>query len=291
MLISIQHSLRYDYDRPVTLDPLTLRLTPRQDTTQRLINHTISVMPTPEGQAWAIEQAGTSARTLWFSGQHRTLTIAVSSTVQTLRSNPFDAIITHAPARTLPVAYPEPVLHQLAPYLAACDSPEGLSAVRDWSNALADQASHETLSFLTRLTQQIHADFHIINRPTGDPFPPAQTLEQRTGACRDVAILFIAACRCHGIAARFVSGYSLHHPPETTEHELHAWAEAYLPGTGWRGYDPSLGLAAADGHIPLASAPDHRLAAPTTGTFRSLGFAESTLTYNIQISAADPAQS
>jgi transglutaminase-like putative cysteine protease len=99
-------------------------------------------------------------------------------------------------------------------------------------------------------------------------------------------MLFVEACRSLGLACRFVSGYSMHHPPEVSEHELHAWAEVYLPGAGWRGYDPSLGLAVADGHVVLAATPDHRLAAPVTGRFRGTG-ATSQMGYDLTVRAAD----
>jgi transglutaminase-like putative cysteine protease len=80
----------------------------------------------------------------------------------------------------------------------------------------------------------------------------------------------------------------MHHPPEVSEHELHAWAEVYLPGGGWRGYDPSLGLAVADGHVVLAAAPDHLLAAPVSGRYRGTGVA-STMRYTVELRTAESA--
>src|SRR5262249_17936328 len=90
---------------------------------------------------------------------------------------------------------------------------------------------------------------------------------QRQGACRDLAVLFIDACRCLGIAARFVSGYQEGYG-STAKQDLHAWAEVYLPGAGWRGYDPTHGLAVADRHGAVAAAPDPLNAAPVTATYR-----------------------
>jgi transglutaminase-like putative cysteine protease len=138
---------------------------------------------------------------------------------------------------------------------------------------------------MMHLADTIHHGFHHVGRPDGDPQTPAETLAGRTGACRDTAMLYVEACRSLGMAARFVSGYSMHHPPEVSEHELHAWAEVYLPGGGWRGYDPSLGLAVADGHVVLAAAPDHRLAAPVSGRYRGTGVA-STMRYTVELRTA-----
>jgi transglutaminase-like putative cysteine protease len=98
-------------------------------------------------------------------------------------------------------------------------------------------------------------------------------------------MLYVEACRSLGLAARFVSGYSMHHPEEVSEHELHAWAEMYLPGAGWRGYDPSLGLAVADGHVVLTAAPDHQLAAAFSGSYRGTAIGSS-MRYAVEVRTA-----
>lgn len=285
MFIRVRHQIRYVYDRPVFIEPKTIRLTPKQDSAQRLLAHALSITPTPAGQTDTIEQDGTVARIAWFSEEHATLTIEVDSIVQTLRENPYDGIVIHQPATTLPVEYP-PVMREA---LGLAEPSTVDPSVRAWSDERAAAAGRGTLKFLLELTDWIHQNCRMNARTDGEPFTPEQTLAERCGACRDVAMLFVAACRAQGIAARFVSGYSLHHPPETTEHELHAWAEVYLPGLGWRGYDPSLGLATADGYIVLATAPDHWLAAPTTGTYRGTGVGSS-LSYEIEISSAETAE-
>jgi transglutaminase-like putative cysteine protease len=157
--------------------------------------------------------------------------------------------------------------------------------VTAWAETLAAEVGGDTGTLLIHLADTIHHDFHHVGRPEGEPMTAEQTLADRTGACRDTAMLYVEACRSLGLAARFVSGYSMHHPEEVTEHELHAWAEVYVPGGGWRGYDPSLGLAVADGHVALTSAPDHRLAAAVSGSYRGTGI-ESTLTYGVVVTAA-----
>ncbi|MCT0213970.1 MULTISPECIES: transglutaminase family protein [unclassified Synechococcus] len=278
MLIRIHHTLQFHYDRPVFLEPMTVRLSPRQDATQQRLLHSLKVCSAPAGTAWIIEPDGNEAAVLWFSEERENLQLTAESEVSTLRVNPFDWILTDPRAQRLPLDY-EPAL---AASLAPARLDEATPAVRAWAEGLALAVDRSTTAFLTHLVDSIHTTFHHIGRLDGDPQTPDQTLETRTGACRDTAMLFVAASRTQGLAARFVSGYSIHHPPEVTEQELHAWAEVYLPGGGWRGYDPSLGLAVADGHIGLAAAPDHRLAAPVVGTYRGTGVG-STMRYMINL--------
>ncbi len=283
MLIRIRHSLHFNYDRPVFLEPMTLRLTPRQDSTQRLLSHTLRLTDEPAGSCRVLEPDGNNALVLWFLQERASFVIDLETEVETLRDNPFDWIVTHPGAQLLPVHYPEAEAASLAPCLVAVATP----AVRDWADGMATEVEHSATGFPMRLADEIHNTFHHVGRPDGEPLTPEQTLESRCGACRDTAMLFVAACRSQGLAARFVSGYSIHHPPEVTEHELHAWAEVYLPGGGWRAYDPSLGLAVADGHVALAAAPDHRLAAPVSGTYRGTRVG-SRLRYLIEVVAFDP---
>ncbi|TVQ61521.1 MAG: transglutaminase family protein [Phycisphaerales bacterium] len=283
MRIHIRHDTRYTYDRPVFIEPTSVRLTPREDATQRLIRHEITFDPPPEGVSECVAHDGSTERILWFSGERAAITIHATSIVETLRANPFDYIITHAPARELPVSYPPAMRDALAAYTAGAPAHESVVA---WSERYAAETGRDTAAFLMRLAEVVHGSFHVIERLDGDPFDAAATLEGREGACRDVAMLYVEACRVQGLAARFVSGYSVHNPPETTQHELHAWAEVYLPGGGWRAFDPSLGLAVADGHVALTSGPDHRLAAPVTGSYRGTG-ASSALAYDIHIRAED----
>ena len=321
MLLSIRHHLRYVYGRPVFLEPMTLRLTPKQDCSQQLLEHSLRLNAAPAGSS-AIQAAdGSGALVCWFLEERDQLEITMEARVRTLRTNPFDWIITFAPAQQLPARYPAAEAAALAAYLDpplgasqqdSCQTqqqlplaaPLGLGpgsgerpvegpaegpvggTVAAWAAELAAAVEHNTTAFLMQLADRIHHDFQHVGRFEGEPMAPEQTLSGRSGACRDTAMLFVAACRSQGLAARFVSGYSIHHPPEVTEHELHAWAEVYLSGAGWRGYDPSLGLAVADGHLVLATAPDHILAAPVTGTYRGTGVT-STMTYALTVKALD----
>lgn len=282
MLFRIRHELHYTYERQVFLEPMTLRLTPRQDATQRLREHGLTVREAPDGETHIVDAEGSDAAVFWFNQERDRLSIEVEMVVETLRHNPFDWIITHKGAQRLPVAYPEIEANALVSACSGSVSP----LVQAWAQELANAVDHSSTDFLMHLADTIHSGFHHVGRPDGDPMTPEQTLATRTGACRDTAMLYMAACRSQGLAARFVSGYSMHHPPEVSEHELHAWAEVYLPGGGWRGYDPSLGLAVADGHVVLAAAPDYRLAAPVTGRYRGTGV-DSQMRYVVTLSV-DP---
>ena len=296
MLLSIRHHLRYVYGRPVFLEPMTLRLTPKQDCSQQLLEHSLRLEAEPAGSSAIQEADGSGALVCWFSEERDQLEITMEAKVRTLRPNPFDWIITFAPAQRLPARYPAAEAAALVAYLAppmgfgpgpvAGDWEGEEGSVATWAAEQAAAVEHNTTAFLMQLADRIHHDFQHVGRFEGEPMAPEETLAGRSGACRDTAMLFVAACRSQGLAARFVSGYSIHHPPEVTEHELHAWAEVYLSGAGWRGYDPSLGLAVADGHLVLATAPDHRLAAPVTGTYRGTGVT-STITYALSVRALD----
>jgi transglutaminase-like putative cysteine protease len=283
MLFHIRHQLTYAYGRPVFLEPTTLRLTPRHDASQRLLRHRLEILPTPAGLSRVLEPDGTDAIVSWFADTHPELTITMEAVVETLRINPFDWILTDPGVRTLPAVYSDAVALSLAPCLATDGAHPAVAA---WARALADEVKGDSATFLMHLADHIHHGFVHIGRLEGDPFSPSDTLLERQGACRDTAMLFVEACRAVGLASRFVSGYSMHHPPEVSEHELHAWAEVYLPGAGWRGYDPSLGLAVADGHVALAATPDHRLAAPVTGSYRGTGV-PSDMRYALTVRAAE----
>jgi transglutaminase-like putative cysteine protease len=268
----------------VFLEPTILRLTPRSDPAQQVIHHVLTVTPQASGSSRVLEANGGEAVILWFDALQDSLSIEVDLVVRTLRVNPFDWIVTAPAAQRLPATYPTSESRSLAPCLAGSEPIAG--SVGRWAADLAAEVGGSTTRFLSHLADTIHHGFHHIGRPDGEPLAAADTLASRTGACRDTAMLYVQACRSLGLAARFVSGYSMHHPEEVSEHELHAWAEVYLPGGGWRGYDPSLGLAVADGHVVLTAAPDHQLAAPVSGSYRGTGV-DSSMHYAVEVRSAE----
>jgi transglutaminase-like putative cysteine protease len=284
MLFHIKHTTRYRYSKAVFCEPLIVRLRPREDGSQRLIRYHLTVDPQPVGQCEYLDVEGNSATQCWFNVPTCTLLITTNCVVETLRINPFDYLL-ETGAMELPVRYRPESRAALAPYQAHEQPPDGV--VVEFANEILSSAKRQTIVFLTKLCGWIAGSFHKEIRPEGDPLPPEVTLAKRSGSCRDLAVLFIEACRAVGLAARFVSGYQGALDDDGDRH-LHAWAEVFLPGAGWRGYDPGQGLAVADQHVVVASGLTPLAAAPSTGTFRGTGVT-STLESQIVIRTSDSA--
>lgn len=259
MRVALTHSTIYRYDAPVNLEPHTVRLRPRHDASQRLVSYAITVLPEPAGWSLCLDQDGNVISEIRFSQPVQHLTVESTFEVETLRENPFDYLVRGPGMFGLPAWYSEPVQQALAPYL----QPAG--AIQAFAADLGRGAS--PVSFLTALNDHIHNHFRYEARDEGEPRTAEETLREGSGSCRDLAVLFSEAARTMGIAARFVSGYEVS-DSAGNETNMHAWSEVYLEGGGWRGYDPSSGLAVSTSHVAVAAAADPRLAAPITGTYR-----------------------
>ena len=277
MRISVDHTTVYRYSAPVFLEPHIVRLRPREDALQRLESWALDISPTPRGRTECLDQDGNTVVRAWFDGLTPELSLHSWFTLETLRENPFNYLLT-AQDLKLPLEYTPVLRAPLVPFLRHDHSP----AIRAFAQSLADETGWQTLPFLAALNQRLFAATRQVIRQTGAPLSAEVTLREREGSCRDLAVLFCAACRVVGIAARFVSGYE--RDASLTENgDLHAWAEVFLEGAGWSGYDPSRSLAVAASHVAVAAASDPLLAAPVSGTFR--GLAVATLAYSISMQA------
>lgn len=279
MKYDVQHQISWRYDQPVFVEPMTVRLRPRCDGSLILREWQLTFAPQPAGVCQSLDALGNAVSLVWFDQRHETLAVTASSSLVLSRDNPFDYLLTSHNPHRLPLNYDDSHHDWLLPYRRRVRADDRIDR---WANQLA-LANGETQSFLLSLASAMFTEFERTRREDGPVFSPPATLQSRRGACRDLAVLFIDACRSVGIASRFVSGY-VYETGRKGSCDLHAWAEVYLPGAGWRGYDPSLGLAVADRHIPLAAAPEPDDAAPTTGTFRGT-CAQSTMKYEVQIRA------
>lgn len=278
MNFRIEHRITYRYARPVIIEPMTIRLRPRTDGVQRLIRSECTLTPVPLKTTAILDVFGNAAIQLSFSGVHLELVVEVDSEVECVQVNPFDYLTLDSRALHLPAHYDDRVTRALASYLDRRD-PNG--AIDQWASKVAAKVHHHTQPFLLHLTEQINRDFTSETRYDGSPNSPGETLKSQRGACRDLAVLFMDACRSQGIATRFVSGY-VYEPDRTHGSELHAWAEVYIPGGGWRGYDPTLGIAVSDSHIPVATGPEAEWAAPTEGCYIGTG-SDSTIQYEVTV--------
>lgn len=286
MRYRIQHHTHYRYSQPVTLKPHVLRLRPRSDGSQTLTHFQVTIQPTPETQADLLELDGNGAIAAWF-GPHQTtsLVITTSSEVETHRENPF-AYLAEPWAVTVPLDYPSSLAAQLYPYLSSPFYPAPAPAISTLAHEIVHEVRGNVGLFLTTLTQRIYNTCQYTVRESGDPLPAGVTWSQKLGSCRDFTSLFMEACRSIGLAARFVSGYEAG-DPNIVERDLHAWAEVYIPGGGWRGFDPTHGLAVADRHIALVASPFPKLAAPVTGATQEGGRVPSSLETKVTMTILD----
>lgn len=258
------HHTRYDFDRPVFLEPHLIRLVPRGDAGQRLGALRIDVDPVPDGKTLLTDLSGNTVLSIWFSGQTRHLDVTVAAGVELFRENPFDYLL-DARSGVLPVPLAPAEAREAASCLVPVPMPrataEGLAERLRRDGADTPQAF--ALALLGAMTERLA----VVTREEPGILSPDALLARGEGACRDLTVCFMAASRHVGIPARFVSGYH-EGDPEREDCELHAWAELWMPGGGWRGFDPSLGLAVADRHVVVAAAPDPEGAAPVSGTYR-----------------------
>lgn len=262
MRYDIVHKTRFTYASPVSLDQLVVRLQPRNSFDQRLVNFSIRCDPMPARHTHCLDLHGNIRHWFWFNEQHRDLTLTTRSVVDCLVDNPFDFIVVDDSVENLPAKYEEPV-HSATEHYRRRQSPNPV--VDALARQVRLECENRTIRFLSDLARHMRANIRHITRPHGEPWSPTKTLERGEGACRDTAMLYIDACRAVGLAARFVSGYAFD-AVDDSRRELHAWAEVYLPGAGWRGYDPTTGLAVSNRHIALAASPTAGYAAPTEGT-------------------------
>ena len=288
MHYKVTHTTHYQYSQAVRLRPHTLLLCPRSDGTQQLEQFKVNISPSPEQQTYFLDINGNTCLKIGFREELSQLKIRTTSQVITRRENPFD-YLSEPWAVSFPIDYPSSLTAQLRPYLAVLPE-QGLDSanmptVMEMAHSIRQKANGNVGQFLTQLTQTIQSTCDYQQRLEGPARLPAVTLSQRSGTCRDFAVLFVAVCRAVGIAARFVSGYQEGDPEGP--HDLHAWAEAYVPGGGWRGFDPTLGLAVGDRHIALAAAIDPKQAGPVIGKLYPGQKAETSLESHIELVILD----
>ena len=271
MFLRLVHLTRYDYSEPVSFAPHALYLRPRENARQRVHHYALEVTPTARRIATndALDNALDWA---FFAPENPATKLEFRSDllVETLNSNPLDFFLKPT-ALTFPFRYDAAERAALAPCLAPCPDSPGPDLLQAWLGQHIPEVPAETVPFLMALNAAVHRTLVYTPRDEQAIQSAAETLARGSGSCRDFAVLLIELCRAQGLAARFVSGY-LYEPAATgasppLSPSMHAWAEVYLPGAGWRGLDPTRNIFCDDTFVPIAHAPIAESVNPIQGTF------------------------
>jgi uncharacterized protein (DUF2126 family)/transglutaminase-like putative cysteine protease len=270
--VALHHRTQYRYDKAVALGPQIIQLRPAPHGRTTILSYSLRVTPSDYILNWQFDPLGNHLARVILPNKTNEFVVEVDLIADLTPFNPF-AFFLEPGFETYPFEYPPDVARNLEPYLSV--GPAG-PLFRAFVKSLPG-GKQGTVDFLVGLNQRVRDEINYETRMEHGVQTCEQTLAQRTGSCRDSAWLLVQACRYLGMAARFVSGYliqlvaeeqALDGPSGPTEDsaDLHAWAEVFLPGAGWIGMDPTSGLLAGEGHIPLVCTPSALQAAPIGGT-------------------------
>jgi uncharacterized protein (DUF2126 family)/transglutaminase-like putative cysteine protease len=269
--VALNHVTAYKYDRLITLGAQVVRLRPAPHCRTRILSYSLRISPSQHFINWQQDAQSNYLARLTFPDKTDHFRIEVDLVAEMAVLNPFDFFL--APhAENFPFSYSQEDRRELVSYLVKAPTTK---LVAEYLKKV-DVTPRRTIDFLVELNRMLAQDVRYLIRLEPGVQSPDETLSKGSGSCRDSAALLVHLLRHMGIAARFVSGYliqltadvkSLDGPsgPEQDFTDLHAWCEAYLPGAGWIGFDPTSGLLAGEGHIPLACSPEPSSAAPVTG--------------------------
>lgn len=269
--VALNHVTHYRYDRRVGLSPQVVRLRPAPHCRTPILSYSMRVEPAGHFINWQQDAFANYQARLVFPEPTCEFKVTVDLVAEMAVYNPFDFFL--APeAEQFPFAYADDLAAELAPYLVKREPTPRFAALL----AGIDRTPRRTIDFLVELNQRLQHEIRYLIRMEPGVQTPEETLVLGSGSCRDTGWLLVQTLRHLGLAARFVSGYLLQLTPDVksidgpsgTEADftdLHAWCEVYLPGAGWIGFDPTSGLLAGEGHIPVACTPEPGSAAPISG--------------------------
>jgi transglutaminase-like putative cysteine protease len=263
--LKILHRTYYNFRGNVQLQPHRLLLRPREGAGLHIESSKLDIAPAAQIR-WHRDAYDNSVAVATFASPTSQLAIVSECIVQQFDERPLDFVVADF-AVNYPFNYDAESAEVLQPYLHS--PPQGdNAALADWLHQHWQPGEPvQTYGLLARLCSVIHESLTYQVREQPGVQTPAETLTRGTGSCRDFANLFMDAARSLGLAARFVSGY-LNAPPEDgSSGSTHAWAEVYLPGAGWKGFDPTTGEIAGSRHIAVAVARLPEVVSPVTGAF------------------------
>jgi uncharacterized protein (DUF2126 family) len=269
--VALSHATRYRYDRRVGLSPQIVRLRPAPHCRTRVLSYSLDVAPQGHFINWQQDPFSNYLARLVFPEKTDELLLKVDLVAEMSVYNPFDFFLEPI-AESFPFRYPAQLEHDLRPYLVHGEAGPRLRQFL----ADVDRRPRRTVDFLVDVNRQLQQAIRYLIRMEPGVQAPDETLASASGSCRDTGWLLVQILRHFGLAARFVSGYLIQLKPDVAAldgpsgaaadfTDLHAWCEVYLPGAGWIGLDPTSGLLAGEGHLPVACTPDPGSAAPISG--------------------------
>ncbi len=285
--VALNHKMIYTYDRLVGLGPQVVRLRPAPHSRTPILSYSLKVTPRHHFLNWQQDPQGNYLARLVFPEKTQEFRVEVDLVAELTVINPFDFFLEPA-AEKFPFVYDAAIARELRPYLELLPVGPRLQA---WLDAFSREP-RRMIDALVEINQSLQKQIGYLIRMDPGVQTPEETLTKLSGSCRDTSWLMVQILRNLGLAARFVSGYSIQLVPDIKAldgpsgvakdlTDLHAWAEVYLPGAGWVGLDPTSGLMTGEGHIPLAATPDPGSAAPIAG-----GVDESKSTFQYEMSVA-----
>ncbi len=270
--VALNHRTSYAYDKLITVNPQMVRLRPAPHCRTPILSYSLKVEPSEHFCNWQQDPHGNFIGRFVFPKKTRRLSVTVDLVADMTVINPFDFFIEDS-AEHFPFKYDPGLERELRPFL---ETEEFGPKFKKFVAGLDRKKTH-IVNFLVELNRLCQQEVKYLIRLEPGVQTPEETLVKGSGSCRDSAWLLVQVVRHLGLAARFVSGYLIQLAPdqksldgpsgtEVDFTDLHAWTEIFVPGAGWIGLDPTSGLLAGEGHIPLAATPDPSSAAPITGS-------------------------